>query len=165
MKQGRIMKAAAFMCAVALCCLMFAGCTTSSATTAATEEQQANRAYMAQVNDIMDQLDESLDTFVDAVSRGDIVNMRTQASNAYQVLDKLDSLEAPEALSDIQDKYKDGTDKLRQALDKYIDLYADAESSSFDWDDYDKRIAEIQGLYDEGVKALQEGDEAAASKN
>ena len=131
---------------------------------AVNEEQQANRTYMSQVNEAMMQLDDDLDSFVDAVSRGDVVNMRTQADNAYKSLDKIKSLEAPEALSDIHKNYVEGTDKLREALDQYIDLYAKASSagSSFDWSKYDDQIKSIQKLYDEGVKALEEGDKTAA---
>ena len=113
---------------------------------------------------IMAQLDDELDLFVDAVSRGDIVNMRTQADNAYLVLGKLSALEAPEALADVHQKYVDGTDKLREALDSYIELYSDVNSKSFDQSTYKTRIEDVQSLYDEGVAALEQGDEIAASK-
>lgn len=129
-----------------------------------TDEQKANRAYMSQVNETMVELDESLDSFVDAVSRGDVVNMRTQADNAYKVLDTLAELEAPESLSDVQKKYVEGSQKLEEALDAYIQLYAEADKAGkdFDWSSYDNRIKEIQQLYDDGVKALEEGDKAAS---
>ena len=120
---------------------------------------------MSQVNEIMESLDDGLDLFVDAVSRGDIVNMRTQADNAYRALDKLGSLEAPDELADVQEKYLSGTEKLREALDAYISLYTDASSDSFDWSTYDNRIKEIQDLYDEGLQDLEDGDKAAASKS
>ena len=131
---------------------------------AATEEQQANRAYMSQVNEAMTKLDDNLDSFIDAVSRGDVVNMRTQADNAYKELDKLSEIEAPEALADIKKDYVDGSAKLREALDEYIKLYSKAasEGSDFDWSDYDDRIKSIQTLYDEGVALLEAGDKAAA---
>ena len=131
---------------------------------AVNSEQQANRAYMSQVNGIMDELGTDLDSFVDAVSRGDVVNMRTQADNAYKKLDELNSLEVPEGLSDIQQNYIDGTSKLREALDDYIDLYTEISAGSFDQSKYADRIAEIQSTYDEGVAALKQGDETAASK-
>ena len=153
----------ALVCIAALACGLLAGCA-NTGTTKATEEQQANRAYMSQVNEIMEQLDKNLDSFVDAVSRGDVVNMRTQADNAFKILDKLDGLEAPEGLSDVQEKYKGGSAKLREALDGYIKLYTDMSGSSFDSSTYDARIADIQKLYDEGVELMQQGDEAAAGK-
>ena len=156
-------KLAALLCAIALACGLFAGCANTAGNTM-TDEQQQNRAYMSQVNEIMEELGEGLDSFIDAVSRGDVVNMRTQADNAYKTLDKLDALEAPEALADVQKGYKDGSAKLREALDAYITLYTDMSSESFDSSTYDKRIAEIQSLYDEGVKLMQEADETAAGK-
>jgi hypothetical protein len=140
---------------------VMAGC---AQTNQINSEQQANRTYMSQVNEIMDQLNKELDSFVDAVSRGDIVNMRTQADNAYKTLDKLSTLEAPEALADVQECYVEGTAKMREALDAYISLYTELDAGSFDQSTYTKRIAEVQELYDEGVVALKKGDETAASK-
>lgn len=136
----------------------------AGANSALTDEQKANRAYMSQVNEAMVELDGNLDSFIDAVSRGDVVNMRTQADNAYKSLDKLAQIEAPEALASVKEKYVEGTGKLEKALDAYIQLYADADKGgkSFDWSTYDERMKEIQKLYDEGVAALEEGDKAAS---
>ena len=150
------------VCALALSAGVLVGCASNGAPV--NSEQQANRAYMSQVNGIMDELGTDLDSFVDAVSRGDVVNMRTQADNAYKTLDELNSLEVPEGLSDIQQKYQDGTAKLREALDEYIDLYTEISAGSFDQSKYSSRISAIQSLYDEGVETLKQGDEAAASK-
>ena len=158
-----ILKIGALACAIALACGLLAGCANTAANNA-NSEQQANRTYMSQVNEIMEQLDSGLDSFIDAVSRGDVVNMRTQADNAFQILDKLAELEAPEDLADVQEKYVEGADKLREALDAYITLYTDMSKSSFDQSTYDDRIAQIQKLYDDGVKLMQEADEAAAGK-
>ena len=148
---------------VLACCVAFAGCASQSGS-ALNDEQKANRAYMSQVNETMVELDAGLDSFVDAVSRGDIVNMRTQADDAYKMLDKLEGIEAPEALADVHKSYVDGTAKLRQALDGYIALYTEAaqSNSNFDWDTYADRIKEVQTLYDEGVAALEEGDKKAS---
>lgn len=145
------------------CCVVLAACS-AGASSNLTEEQIANRNYMSQVNETMVELDEGLDSFVDAVSRGDIVNMKTQADAAFKSLDKLSSLEAPEALADVQASYVEGCDKLKDALNQYIALYSDAakSSDSFDWSSYDKKIADIQALYDSGVEALEKGDKAAA---
>ena len=164
MKSGVIARIAAAACATALAACLMTGCFGGPAATM-NEEQQANRAYMSQVNQTMEELDSSLDGFVDAVSRGDVVNMRSQADNAYKTLDKLESIEVPDAMADIQESYVEGTSKLREALDGYIELYTDASNPGFDWSGYDKRIAEIQKLYDDGVAALEAGDEAAAQKS
>ena len=154
----------ALVCAVALvAACAFSGCAPGG-TTASAASEKANRAYMSQVNETMVELDQSLDQFVDAVSRGDIVNMRAQADNAYKVLDKLAAIEAPDSLKGVRDDYVNGTAKLRTALDKYIALYAEMANgdSSGSGADYEKRIAEIQSLYDEGVALLKSGDEVVA---
>lgn len=163
MAKGIIMRRG-MLAGVLAASIALGGCAAAGQQNAATAEQQENRAYMSQVNETMMQLDSNLDSFIDAVSRGDIVNMKTQADEAYKSLDKLESIEAPEALADIKKSYVDGTGKLREALDDYIDLYAKAASSgsSFDWSTYDEKVESIQKLYDEGVKALEEGDKAAA---
>ena len=163
MTRKHVFPFVALMCALALTCGLFVGCANPSANTAATE-QQANRAYMSQVNGLMEQLGERLEPFIDAVSRNDIVNMRTQAENAYQVLDQLADLEAPESLADVQEKYVDGTAKLREALDAYIVLYTDMQGDSFDQSTYETRIADVQKLYDDGIDLLKEADETAAGK-
>ena len=123
---------------------------------------------MSQVNLIMTDLKADLASFVDAVSRDDVVNMRTQADNAYKQLDKLAELEVPDGLEDIQAKYVEGAEKLKQSLDGYINLYTDissaTESKPVDWSTYDKRLQDVQSLYDEGVDALDAGDAAAAAK-
>lgn len=167
MNRNIARKALALVCATVLGAAVLAGCG-PNASTAATEAQKANRAYMSQVNEAMEELGERLDLFVDAVSRGDIVNMRTQADNAYKALDKLESIEAPDELKDIREDYVNGTAKLRQALDAYIDLYSDTAAKSnskgnIDEDAFNERVAEIQALYDEGVALLQKGDGTVAS--
>lgn len=157
-----VMKIGACACVLALVTLFATGC--ANGASSANGEQQANRAYMSQVNGIMDELGTQLDTFVEAVSRGDVVNMRSQADNAYKALDELNSIEVPEELSEIQEKYTDGASKLREALNSYIDLYTEISAGSFDQSTYASRIASIQTTYDQGVEALKQGDEAAASK-
>ena len=163
MKHGTALKSALIACIVA-CFVAFVGCSAGQSATA-TDEQKANSAYMLQVNETMVELDDSLSLFVDAVSRGDVVNMRTQAENAYKSLDKLAGIEAPEALSDIKKNYVEGTEKLREALDGYIDLYTEAANSrdEVEADSFNEKIAQIQKLYDEGIAALKAGDEAAAN--
>ena len=144
------------------CCVSLVGCG-SGQMPSSTEEQKANSEYMLQVNEIMNELNSSMALFNEAVSRGDVVNMRTQADNAYKSLDKLQKTEAPQALSEIKKNYVDGTSKLREALDGYIALYTELANSDGDVDKsaYDEEIARIQKLYDEGFAALQKGDELA----
>ena len=114
----------------------------------------------------MDDLETSLASFTDAVSRNDVVGMQTQAENALSKLDSLDSIEAPEELSEVQQSYQDGTAQLREALSSYVALYTEISSATdaqpFDWSTYDARLAEIQEKYDAGIDALEAGDKAAA---
>ena len=123
MKQV-ITKWAACLCMLVLAVGVMAGCAQNNQMNS---EQQANRTYMSQVNEIIDQLNGDLDSFV-------------------------------------QGYYTDGTKKMRDALDAYINLYTELEAGSFDQSTYSKRIADVQKLYDEGVETLKKGDEAAAAK-
>lgn len=140
-----------------------AGCTGQ---TAADQQQDANRQYLSQVNQVMDDLETALASFTDAVSRNDVVGMQTQADNALAKLDSLGSIEAPDELADVHQSYQDGTSQLRDALSSYVALYTEISSATdvqpFDWSTYDARLAEIQEKYDAGIDALEAGDKAAA---
>lgn len=144
------------------------GCATQQ-TSSATEAQSENRAYMTQVNQTMDTLKDRLNSFSDAVARGDVVSMRTQADNAFKTIDSLSSQDAPDALKDIKQQYVDGCNDLESALNDYISLYTEIESATdaqpFDWSTYDQRIAAIQASYDTGISKLEAGDKAAADLN
>lgn len=148
--------------------VMFAlgGC--SAANSKATQEQTQNRQYMSSVNQDMDELQSRLASFNDAVSRGDVVSMRTQADNAYKALDDLKNISAPAALKDAQQDYVDGTTALKGALDEYIALYTEIDSATtaqpFDWSSYDQRIAKIKQDYDTGMGKLQDGDNLLSQK-
>ena len=157
-----ITKLASVALALLVTCAALAGC--STAATSVDSAQQENRSYMSKVNEVMSELGDDLESFVGAVSRNDVVNMRTQAKNAYRVLDSLESIEAPESLSDVRQKYIDGTAKLREALDGYIELYTEAESGVLDQSSYADRLAKVQSLYDEGVGLLKQADETASQK-
>lgn len=156
-------KAVGAVVAATLAIGALAGCTGQ---TAGSEQQDVNRQYLSQVNQVMDDLETSLASFTDAVSRNDVVGMQTQAENALSKLDSLDSIEAPEELSEVQQSYQDGTAQLREALSSYVALYTEisstTESQPFDWSTYDARLAEIQEKYDAGIDALEAGDKAAA---
>lgn len=158
-------KIAATGCACALSMALLGGCA-GQQTSAATQAQSDNRAYMTQVNQTMETLQTRLASFTDAVSRGDVVNMRTQADNAFKALDDLSGQDAPEALQSVKQQYVNGCSDLRSALDDYVALYTEIDSATdaqpFDWSTYDERIAEIQGEYDSGIQKLQAGDQAAA---
>ena len=165
MKHTKLAAILSVACAGALAMGMLGGCA-SEATTEEEEAQQANNEYMSSVNSIMEELDEELESFTDAVSRDDVVGMSTQADNAYEVLDELEELEAPEDLSEIHEDYLAGADSLEQALDAYVDLYTEIDAAEddedFDWSTYEDRLAEVQDLYDEGIAQFEAADTAAA---
>ena len=95
--------------------------------------------------------------------------MRTQADNAFKVLDDLSSLEAPEPLKDVAAGYVDGANSLKDALNSYIQLYTEIDgataSEPFDWSTYDSRLQTIQDAYNAGIDKLKAADEAAAGKD
>ena len=167
MKRSMLIKAVSVMCAAFVAVAALAGC--ASQESAATKQQSENRQYMTQVNQTMEDLQSRLDGFTDAVSRGDLVGMRTQADNAYKALDELGKLNVPDDLKDIQQEYVDGTNKLKDALNAYLELYTEIDSATeaqpFDYSTYDQRIADIKSQYDEGIGKLQSGDNKASEKN
>lgn len=154
--------ALAALCLGAL--LALAGCAAQG--NPATEAQTANRQYMAQVNQTMDDLAQRLEGFEEAVSRGDVVTMRTQADNAFKALDTLAGLDAPEPLKEVQQDYVDGCSSLKDALNGYIALYTEVASATedhpFDYSTYDQRVKDIQDTYDQGIDQLKAGDARAA---
>lgn len=161
-------KFAAVAVAGALGASVLGGCVAQQ-TSAVTEAQSENRAYMTQVNQTMETLKDRLTSFSDAVSRGDVVTMRTQADNAFKALDSLSSQDAPDALKDVKQQYVDGCTSLESALSDYVTLYSEIDSATdeqpFDWSTYDQRIAAIQSSYDSGIAKLEAGDKTAADLN
>ena len=163
MKQSTLAKLIGVMCVVALSVTALAGC--SGQENEAAKKQTENRQYMTQVNQTMEDLQGKLASFTDAVSRGDVVGMRTQADNAFKALDELGKVTPPEDLKAIQTEYVDGTNKLKDALNAYVTLFTEVDSATeaqpFDWSTYDQRIADIKAMYDEGLGKLQSGDNKA----
>ena len=163
MKHTRFVKAVVAMCAGVLMVAALGGCAQQD--TAATQQQSENRQYMTQVNQSMDDLKTRLESFTDAVSRGDVVGMRTQADNAFKAIDDLNNIDVPDALKDIQTEYVDGSNDLKDALNTYIELYTEIDSATedqpFDYSTYDQRIQDIKKQYDEGIGKLQSGDNKA----
>ena len=142
-------------------------CSTTTTSTESTRQAE-NRAYMAEVNQIMDDLQSDLEAFNDAVSSDDLVSMRTQASQAFETIDQLESLEPTEDLEDVHEYYLAGCAYLEEALSLYIELYADiadaTDDDPFDYSTYESRLQEIQDAYDSGIEQLEAGDTAAAEK-
>ena len=120
MKVQQLKKWGVLVCALALVGAVLAGC--AGGTSPEAEQQAKNRQFMAQINQTMVDLNEKLDAFNEAVATGSVVNMRTQADNAFRVLDSLENLEAPEGLEDIKQDYIDGATELEGALFFHIPL-------------------------------------------
>ena len=155
------------VCAFALAVFSLVGCSASQ-NSQVNEQQTANRQYMTQVNQKMDALTTRLSSFSDAVSRDDLVTMRTQADNAFKVIDEISSLDVPSDMKDIQEGYLDGCTDLKDALTAYIELYSDIEAATdaqpFDYSTYADRLQAIQDQYNAGIEKLKAGDESATGK-
>ena len=164
MSHARFAKVFAALCAGVLMVAALGGCAQQD--TAASQQQSENRQYMTQVNQAMEDLQSRLESFTDAVSRGDVVGMRTQADNAFKAIDDLNNISTPDSLKDVQTEYTDGTADLKDALNAYIELYTEVDTATeeqpFDYSTYDQRIQDIKTKYDEGVGKLQSGDNKAS---
>lgn len=139
---------------------LLGGCSGTGRTSTLSQEQIDNRAYMSEVNQTMAALDEKLDAFVDAVSRGDAVGMKTQADRALAEIAALDGLEVPEGLADVGESYKAGCAKMKEALLGYMELLNGSDVSSISAE----ALASVQASYNEGAAALQDADQKAAEK-
>lgn len=166
MKKGFRSVLMAALCTAVLGVGLLGGC--AGANSALDDETAKNRQFMASVNQVMVDIQSTLDGFNDAVGAGDVVAMKTQLDNTADCLDALNKIEAPAGLNDIKQNYVDGTTALQNALGDYITLYSEiaaaTDDAPFDWNAYGDRVAAINTSYQDGIAKLQAGDEAAASK-
>lgn len=95
--------------------------------------------------------------------------MRNKANSAFEAIDALAAIDTPDAMKDLQTNYVDGCNKLKDALNSYIDLYTEISSATeeapFDFSTYDGRVKEIQDAYNEGIDKLKAADEEALKLN
>ena len=163
MLRNRLVRVASLVFAGILMAAVLGGCAQQSNT--ATEQQTESRQYMATVNQTVEELATRLESFEEAVSRGDAVTMRTQADNAFKTLDSLASIEVPEGLEEVQSGYVDGCNDLKEALNADIALYTEIDSATdehpFDYSTYNDRIAAIQNQYNDGIAKLEAADKKA----
>lgn len=161
MSISKISLRAVIVMVSALLALSLMGCMQTES--AETDAQAVNRQYMASVNQSMDEISKKLASFEDAVARGDVVTMKTQADKAFKEIDDMEELEAPEVLADVKAGYVEGCRLLEDALTSYIDLYTQVGSGALAADsiDYANALAAIQLTYDEGIEKLEETDELA----
>ena len=164
MKKSKFIRVVGVACAAVMAVVLLGGC--AGQNNQATEQQKANRQYMTQVNQTMEDLAGKLDGFSDAVARGDLVTMRTQADNAFKSIEDLNKIEAPEDMKKIQAEYVEGCNDLKDAMNAYIGLYSEIESATddqpFDYGTYDERLKAIQDQYDKGIGKLQSGENKAS---
>lgn len=143
--------------------LLLSGC--ASNTTQANDPQTLNRQYMANVNQIMDEIDAQMTEFSTIIKDGEVVSLSTQLANINNSVDKLKALSVPDAMKDIQSEYLKGTEELQAAFAAYVDLYEDVkapENGSFDFATYGDRLNEVRTHYEAGIEALESADQKAS---
>lgn len=133
-----------------------------------TEKQQEGeqaRSFMMKINQLTSQLKDKMALFTEAVTRNDLVSMKTHIQAIDETITQINNLEAPQELADVKSKYSEGCSQLKTALSDFVNLYSDIDTatakSPFDFGSYASRLAQVQDLYDKAVSALQAADEAA----
>jgi cytochrome c556 len=146
-----------------VCALTLSGC--ASGVTQSDDAQTQNRQYMANVNQIMEEIDAQMTEFSAVIKEGEVVSLGTQLANINNSVDKLKALSVPDAMKDIQADYLTGTEELQEAFAAYVDLYEDVkapENGKFDYSTYNDRLSEVRSHYEAGIEALQSADQKAA---
>lgn len=154
----------AFAAAIVLACaLMLSGCASNAQQ--ANDPQTLNRQYMANVNQIMDEIDAQMTEFSTIVKEGEVVSLSTQLAAINNSVDKLKALSVPDTMKDIQSDYLKGTEELQTAFAAYVDLYEDVkapENGTFDFATYGDRLNDVKSHYEAGIQALESADQKAA---
>ena len=154
----------AFAAAIVLACaLMLSGCASNAQQ--ANDPQTLNRQYMANVNQIMDEIDAQMTEFSTIVKEGEVVSLSTQLAAINNSVDKLKALSVPDEMKDIQSEYLKGTEELQTAFAAYVDLYEDVkapENGTFDFATYGDRLNDVKSHYEAGIQALESADQKAA---
>lgn len=154
----------AFAAAIVLACaLMLSGCASNAQQ--ANDPQTLNRQYMANVNQIMDEINAQMTEFSTIVKEGEVVSLSTQLAAINNSVDKLKALSVPDAMKDIQSDYLKGTEELQTAFAAYVDLYEDVkapENGTFDFATYGDRLNDVKSHYEAGIQALESADQKAA---
>ena len=126
-------------------------------------------AVTVQIRQLEEELNTRLGEFDEAVAQESVVNMRNAANSAFEAIDALAAIDTPDAMKDLQTNYVDGCNKLKDALNSYVDLYTEISSATeeapFDFSAYDGRVKEIQDAYNEGIDKLKAADEEALKLN
>lgn len=154
----------AFAAAIVLAsALILSGCASNAQQ--ANDPQTLNRQYMANVNQIMDEIDAQMTEFSTIVKEGEVVSLSTQLAAINNSVDKLKALSVPDEMKDIQSDYLKGTEELQTAFAAYVDLYEDVkapENGTFDFATYGDRLNDVKSHYEAGIQALESADQKAA---
>ena len=154
----------AFAAAIVLAsALMLSGCASNAQQ--ANDPQTLNRQYMANVNQIMDEIDAQMTEFSTIVKEGEVVSLSTQLAAINNSVDKLKALSVPDEMKDIQSDYLKGTEELQTAFAAYVDLYEDVkapDNGTFDFATYGDRLNDVKSHYEAGIQALESADQKAA---
>lgn len=145
------------------CALALTGC--ASGTPQANDPQTLNRQYMANVNQIMDEIDAQMTEFSTIIKDGEVVSLSTQLANINNSVDKLKELSVPDDMKDIQSEYVKGVEELQTAFASYVALYEDVKAPNngkFDYATYGSRLDDVRSHYEAGIEALQNADQKAS---
>lgn len=155
---------AALVAALAVACaLLLSGC--ASGATQANDPQTLNRQYMANVNQIMEEVDAQMTEFATIVKDGEVVSLSTQLANVNNSVEKLKALSVPDDMKDIHTDYVKGVEELQTAFASYVALYEDVKAPNdgkFDYGTYGSRLDDIKSHYEAGIEALQNADQKAS---
>ncbi len=121
----------------------------------AAKAQQQNRNYMSQVHVIAEDISSTLQGFNEALGQDNEVKMQNALSSVNAYIEKLEAIEAPSVLEEIHDKYVEGTQKLEEALESYVEYYSSEEKDV-------SALETIQQTYSSGIELLEEADNIAA---
>ena len=128
---------------------------------------EKDRAYLAQVNDLLTDMDGDLKSFTDATSRNDLVAVQSNAKKINYLISSISNLDVPDDMKSVHDQYVSGCNALNRALNDYVCLYCDVINRGADVNapEYAQKLAAIQSLYNNGLKVLKDADQALADLN
>lgn len=149
---------------MAMSMAMLSGCAASQP--AAPEEKPVTAAgYMNSMAKSSKQLSESFADFSGAVAEGDVSALQAKVDSANEVLDQMESLEAPDELKSVKGKYDEAIGTLKGALNDYLAIFLEIENApegaQYDFSDYGQRLESVQKAYDQGLNLLEEADKMA----
>lgn len=143
---------------------VMSGC--ASGQPASTEEKPITAAgYMNAMAKSSKQLSESLGAFSEAVADGDVSALQSKVDSAYEVLDQMEALEAPDEVKSVKGKYDEAIGSLRNALKDYLAIFLEIENApegiQYDFSGYSQQLESVQKAYDQGLNLLEEADKMA----